>query len=219
MGWVAILAAAGTGSRLGRGQAKALVELGGKPLLVHALESLRAAGFARTVVAAPAESLGQIEPLLADRESVVSGGATRAESVRRAFEALDAQAGDIVCIHDAARPFVSVSEIADVMNAAERDGAAIAATPIVDTLKRVDGGKIAETVDRRGLWAAATPQAFRVELLRRALAPGSEATDEAALCERLGIPVAIAAVSRLAFKVTTPEDLELAEAILLRRDA
>ena len=105
------------------------------------------------------------------------------------------------------------------MRAAEAAGAAIGATPIVDTVKRVEKGRVVATIDRSGLWAAATPQAFLEEILRRALALEEEATDEAALCERLGIPVAIAPISRLGFKITTPEDLELAEAIFARRNA
>ena len=87
----------------------------------------------------------------------------------------------------------------------------------MDTIKRVASGRILQTVDREGLFAAATPQAFRADLLRRALASGRDATDEAALCEALGIPVAVVPVSRFSFKITTPEDLELAEAILARR--
>jgi 2-C-methyl-D-erythritol 4-phosphate cytidylyltransferase len=88
---------------------------------------------------------------------------------------------------------------------------------VVDTVKRTSAGRIVETVDRDGLFGAATPQAFRAEILRRAIGSGGDATDEAALCERLGIPVAVVPVSRLSFKITTPEDLELAEAILARR--
>jgi len=108
-----------------------------------------------------------------------------------------------------------------VICAAERSGAAIAATPIVDTVKRMgDGSRIAGTIDRESLWAAGTPQAFREEILRRALADGGEeATDEATLCERLGIPVEIRPVSRLGFKVTTAEDLDLAAAIVARGGA
>lgn len=214
MAWVAIVPAAGSGSRLGRGEPKALITLGGRPLLVRALEMLRSASLDRTVVAGPADRLREIVPLLRNGERAVAGGATRAESVRRAFEALEARPGDVVCIHDAARPFVTAEEAGRVMAAAESEGAAIAATPIVDTVKRAESGRIRETVDREGLWAAGTPQAFREEVLRRALSDGAEATDEAALCERLGIPVAIAPVSRLGFKITTADDLRLAEAIL-----
>jgi len=219
MAWVAIVAAAGSGTRLRRGEPKALVPLGGRPLLAAALDMLRAAGVARIVVAGPPEHLAEVRSLLIAGDEAVPGGATRAESVRRAFAALDSAAGDVVCIHDAARPLVTASEAAEVMRAAEKAGAAIAATPVVDTVKRVEKGMITATIDRSGLWAAATPQAFRDEILRRALALEEEATDEAALCERLGIRVAIAPISRLGFKITTPEDLELADAILARRSA
>jgi 2-C-methyl-D-erythritol 4-phosphate cytidylyltransferase len=104
-----------------------------------------------------------------------------------------------------------------VISAAERVGAAIAATPVVDTLKKVDGEKIAGTLEREGIWAAGTPQAFRTGVLRQALASGRETTDEAALCEALSIPVAVVPVTRLGFKITTPEDLEIAGAILESR--
>jgi 2-C-methyl-D-erythritol 4-phosphate cytidylyltransferase len=217
MAWVAIVPAAGSGTRLGRGEPKAMVTLGGRPLLASALEMLRSSGIARIVVAGPPARLADVSSLLRAGESAVSGGATRAESVRRAFASLGAASDDVVCVHDAARPLVTSSETAEVMRAAEENGAAIAATPIVDTVKRVERGRIAATIDRSGLWAAATPQAFREDILRRILALGEEATDEAALCERLGIPVAIAPISRLGFKVTTPEDLELAEAIIAER--
>ena len=137
--------------------------------------------------------------------------------MRRAFESLNAEPGDLVCIHDAARPFVSSAEVLSVIEAAEPTGAAIAAVPVVDTLKRVEEGRIVATVDRNGLFAAATPQVFRAELLGRAFADVREVTDEASLVEELGITVAVVAVSRLAFKVTTPEDLEMAEALVRSR--
>ena len=219
MAWVAIVAAAGSGTRLRRGEPKALVPLHGRPLLAAALETLRAAGIGRIVVAGPADRLADVRGLLIPGEEAVPGGETRAESVRRAFSSLGSSPGDVVCIHDAARPLVTAAEAAEVMRAAESAGAAIAATPIVDTVKRVERGIITATVDRAGLWAAATPQAFRDEILRKALALEQDATDEAGLCEKLGIRVAVAPISRLGFKITTPEDLELADAILARRTA
>jgi 2-C-methyl-D-erythritol 4-phosphate cytidylyltransferase len=123
-----------------------------------------------------------------------------------------------VCIHDAARPFVTSAEILSVLEAAERTGAAIAATPVVDTLKRVDGSRVVSTVDRGGLFAAATPQVFRADLLSRAFAAARDATDEAALVEGLGVTVGVVPISRLGFKVTTPEDLEMAEALIRSRE-
>ncbi|MEO8429860.1 MAG: 2-C-methyl-D-erythritol 4-phosphate cytidylyltransferase [Acidobacteriota bacterium] len=218
MGWVAIVPAAGSGTRLGSAAPKALVAFGGTTLLLRALELLRSVPFERIVVAGPPGRLRDVEALLGASESAVAGGATRSESVRLAFAALAPSPGDVVCVHDAARPFVTREEAEGVMRAAERDGAAIAATPIVDTVKRVEAGRVVETVDRRGLWAAATPQAFREDILRRAL-EGGDGTDEAVLCERMGIPVSISPISRKGFKITTPEDLELARAILSRERA
>jgi len=213
MVWLAIVPAAGSGSRLGRGEPKALASLAGRPLLTLALEMLREVPVTRTVVAAPPDRLLDFQALLREEETAVPGGATRAESVRRAFEALGPAAGDVVCIHDAARPFVTAEETRRVIAAAETDGAGIAAMPIVDTVKLVRDGWIEGTADRQTLWAAATPQAFREDVLRRALDSAQEATDEAALCERLGIRVAVVPVSRLGFKITTPEDLRIAEAL------
>ena len=212
-----LVVAAGSGSRLGRPEPKALVPLGGRPLLSWTLDAFAPVAFARTVVTAPPDRLGDFERLVGGRGRVVAGGVTRSASVRRGFGALAPADGDIVAVHDAARPFVSADEIRAVLRAAEETGAAIAATPVVDTIKRVAGGRIVQTVERAGLFGAATPQAFRFEVLREALASGGEATDEAALCERMGLPVAVVPVSRSSFKITTPEDLELAEAILASR--
>ena len=186
-------------------------------MLSWALDAFAPLSFARIVVTAPPDGLEEFSQVAGARARVVAGGRTRSDSVRLGFEALAASDGDIVAIHDAARPFVTVEEIAAVLSAAQKTGAAIAAVPVVDTMKRTSSNLIVETIDRDGLYGAATPQAFRVEVLRRAMAAGGEATDEAALCERLGIAVAIVPVSRFCFKITTPEDLELAEAILAWR--
>jgi 2-C-methyl-D-erythritol 4-phosphate cytidylyltransferase / 2-C-methyl-D-erythritol 2,4-cyclodiphosphate synthase len=212
-----VIVAAGTGTRLGRPEPKALVPLGGRPLLSWTLEAFAPVGFARTVVTAPPDRLAEFRGVAGPAAEVVAGGRTRAESVRRGFEAVAAAETDVVAVHDAARPFLQADEIREVLRAAELCGAAIAATPVVDTVKRVADGRVVETVDRSELHGAATPQAFRASILRRALASGEEATDEAALCERLGLPVAVVPVSRLSFKITTPEDLELADAIVARR--
>lgn len=214
-----IVAAAGSGSRLGRPEPKALVPLLGRPLLSWTLDALSPASFAGTVIAAPVGRLDEIRALAGAGAKVVEGGATRTASVRRAFQACGASGDTVICIHDAARPFVTSTEVAAVLQAAEECGAAIGATPIADTIKTVEASRVAATIDRSRAWAAGTPQAFRASLLSRALASGVETTDEAALCEALGIPVAVVALSRLAFKITTPEDLEMAEAILERRQS
>jgi 2-C-methyl-D-erythritol 4-phosphate cytidylyltransferase len=213
-----IIAAAGMGSRLGRDEPKALVLLAGRPLISWTLDAIGAVPFARRRVAVPPGRENRFEAAIGGRAGIVAGGDSRAVSVRRAFESLDAEPADLVCIHDAARPFVTLAETLSVIEAAERTGAAIAATPVVDTLKRVEGNRVVATVDREGFFAAATPQVFRADLLARALAAAEDATDEAALVEGLGVAVTVVPVSRLAFKVTTPEDLEMAQALVRSRN-
>ncbi len=166
---------------------------------------------------APADRLEDFRRIAGDGVRVVAGGETRSGSVRAGLAALAASDADVVAVHDAARPLVTAAEAAAVADAADRTGAAIAAIPVVDTIKVAADGRIVRTLDRSQLVAAATPQAFRTPILRRALDSGRDATDEAALCEDLGIPVTVVAVSRLGFKITTPADLELAEAILRAR--
>jgi 2-C-methyl-D-erythritol 4-phosphate cytidylyltransferase len=212
-----IVVAAGSGSRLGRSEPKALVPLLDRPLLSWTLDSLSSVEFGGKVIAAPPGRVEEVRRLAGEGAKVVEGGATRSESVRRAFQACGVGGSNIVCIHDAARPFVTAAETEEILAAAEETGAAIAATPVSDTIKNVQERQIVGTVDRSTLWAAATPQAFRAELLARALESGTDTTDEAALCEALGIPVTVVAISRLGFKITTPEDLHIAEAILRSR--
>jgi 2-C-methyl-D-erythritol 4-phosphate cytidylyltransferase len=213
-----IVVAAGEGSRLGHAEPKALVPILGRPLLSWTLEALSVVPFAGRVIAAPPERIGEIRRL-AGEGKVVAGGSTRSESVRLAFEAGGVAGEHVIVVHDAARPFVTRGEIEAVIGAAEDVGAAIAAVPVPDTIKSVERGRIAGTLDRSKLWLASTPQAFRGHVLARALEAGRDATDEASLCEELGIPVAAVPVSRLGFKITTPEDLVLAEAILKTRSS
>ncbi len=212
-----IIPAAGSGSRLARPEPKALVPLHGRPMLSWTLEALWEIPFRQIVVVAPPERKTEFERLLKGRIPVVAGGETRAASVRAGFSSLLWSGGDIVCIHDAARPFVTGQEAQRVIGEAERSGAAIAATPIVDTVKKVEEGRVMGTLDRAGLCAAGTPQAFRAELLANILAGGRESTDEAALFELAGMRVSAVPISRFGFKITHPEDLELAEALLERR--
>lgn len=202
---------------MGRTEPKALVPIHGRPLLSWTLEALSSLTFGGKVIAAPPGRLDEVRRLAGEGAKVVEGGATRSESVRRAFQACGVGGQSVVCIHDAARPFVTASETEAILRAAEQSGAAIGATPVSDTIKNVREGQVVGTLDRSELWAAATPQAFRAELLARALESEIETTDEAALCESLGIPVTVVAISRLGFKITTPEDLQIAEAILRSR--
>lgn len=147
---------------------------------------------------------------------VVEGGAERVDSVAAALERL-ADGIDMVAVHDAARPCIVDKWIDQVFAAAERDGAAILAMPVAETLKRTDDGKrIAETVDRGSIWAAQTPQVFRRDLLVEAYAKRGKAavTDDAQLVERLGRPVTLVPCSPLNLKITTRDDLKLAEQVL-----
>lgn len=230
----ALVPAAGRGERLGGGLPKALREIGGIPMLVHAVRSLLAApSVGLVVVAAPAEHLQRIRALLAAGAVdgldsvdsvdgvgcvVVAGGPTRAQSVRRALAALPAGGdADVVLVHDAARPFVPASVVESVV-AAVRSGhdAVVPVLPLPDTVKRVaPDGRVLETVPRDHLYGAQTPQGFRPGLLRAAHCDDKPAaTDDAVLVERLGLPVWTVPGSEQAFKVTTPADLVRAEALL-----
>jgi 2-C-methyl-D-erythritol 4-phosphate cytidylyltransferase len=209
----AIVAAAGSGERLGAGGPKAFVEIGGRPLIVWTLDALGAAkGIDRVIVALP-PSGGE----LPEGVDSVEGGATRAESVAAALEKVDAE---LVLIHDAARPLVTPALVDAVLARLAGPGVdgVIAAAPVTDTIKRVEGRAILATEDRAALWAAQTPQAFRTAALRQAIATaGAEAasaTDEATLIEWAGGVVAVEPAPASNLKVTTPEDLRLAELLL-----
>jgi 2-C-methyl-D-erythritol 4-phosphate cytidylyltransferase len=203
--------------RLGCDPPKALVRLAGRPLICWTLEAIDALGFARGVIVAAAGSEGDFRAAVGEKYRVIAGGSTRAESVRRGVTGLAPAEDDLIVIHDAARPFVTRDEAARIVEKAEEIGAAIAVLPVPDTVKRIAEGRVAATLDRRELALAGTPQVFRASLLRRALARREEATDEAALCEREGHPVAAVTISRLGFKITYREDLEIAEAIVRQR--
>ena len=214
-----MIAAAGSGQRLGAGGPKAFLELAGRPMLDWSLEAFRAAtSIDEIVVAAPPGS----HETVADQSVVaVTGGEHRSESVAKALELTR---GEIVVVHDAARPLVTPALIDAVVEelAAEDDAAAvIAAAQVTDTIKQAsDGGEVERTLDRSGLWAVQTPQAFRADALREALAdPDSyaDATDDAMLVERRGGRVLIHSSSADNIKVTSPFDLRLAEVLLRER--
>jgi 2-C-methyl-D-erythritol 4-phosphate cytidylyltransferase len=214
-----VIAAAGSGQRLGAGGPKAFVELAGRRLLDYSLEAFRAAGsISEIVVAAPG---GREDEVAGLGVVAVAGGEHRSESVANA---LSLCAGELVVIHDAARPLVTSGLIdAVVEELADEEGAAgvIAATPVTDTIKRTsDGGQVERTLDRAGLWTVQTPQAFRTAALRDALSdPDSlpDATDDAMLVERRGGRVLIHSASPDNIKVTTPFDLRVAELLLRER--
>ncbi|MEE1829145.1 2-C-methyl-D-erythritol 4-phosphate cytidylyltransferase [Streptomyces sp. BE20] len=236
----AVVPAAGRGERLGPGAPKALRDLGGVPLLVHAVRALtRSRAVGLVVVAAPADGVAEVVALLDSHGlegkdiRVVAGGETRQESVRLGLAAIPAGVG-IVLVHDAARPLVPV-EVVDAVAAAVRAGAeaVVPAVPLADTVKRVEptpGGPepVLDTPDRSTLRAVQTPQGFRRETLAEvhAKALAEEAggalppvTDDAGLVERYGGRVVVVPGHEEAFKVTRPLDLVLAEAVLARRRA
>jgi 2-C-methyl-D-erythritol 4-phosphate cytidylyltransferase len=222
-GDVAVLVpAAGMGVRLGPGGPKALRLLAGEPLLVHAVRRVASApSVGCLVVAAPPGEVGFVESLLAavPGVTVVAGGAIRQESVALALAAVPDRF-EIVLVHDAARALTPAS-LVEAVAARVREGCAavIPALPVVDTIKEVTAsGTVVGTVDRSVLRAVQTPQGFRRATLVAAHAGAAdEHTDDAGMVEKLGVPVHVVPGDELAFKITRPVDLAVAEALLAAR--
>jgi 2-C-methyl-D-erythritol 4-phosphate cytidylyltransferase len=218
-----VIVAGGTGSRVGGTELKQFRWVAGKPMLLHSVQTFMARPDVVSVVCVlPQELAGDPPPWLfqcdVDRLMISVGGKTRQRSAANGLDDLPDEA-QIVLIHDAARPLVTEKTIARVVESTRRDGAAIAAIALADTLKEVDDARhIARTVDRANLWRAQTPQGFRREIIvrahREAAAARVDATDDAALCERLGIPVTIVQGSERAFKITEESDFTRADAML-----
>jgi 2-C-methyl-D-erythritol 4-phosphate cytidylyltransferase len=220
-----ILVAAGKGERMGAVLPKPFLSLSGTPLLVHTLRAVTRSALVRKVIlviAAEHKSLCQkilqsYGPLSVPI-TLVYGGVERQDSVRCGLVALDPDS-EIVAIHDAARPFLDPDILDASIHAAVEHGGAVVAVPARDTIKRVtEGGVVVETVPRQQLWLAQTPQTFRVSVIReahaRAEAEGIIATDDAALLEWNGKAVTVVVGSPRNFKLTTPDDFRLAEAVL-----
>jgi 2-C-methyl-D-erythritol 4-phosphate cytidylyltransferase/2-C-methyl-D-erythritol 2,4-cyclodiphosphate synthase len=216
---VALVVAAGRGARFGGAQPKQYAMLAGRPLLHHGLAALAghpAIAGVRAVIHADdlalyesaAEGLALLDP--------VPGGASRQDSARLGLESLEDLAPERVLIHDGARPLLPAAVIDRVLEALERTPGAVAALPVTDTLKREQDGLVADTVARQGLWRAQTPQGFHYPAILAAhrAAAGAELTDDAAVAEQAGLPVALVQGSPRNLKVTTPEDLARAETIL-----
>jgi len=231
----AIIPAAGLGTRMGAahvGQApprsKQFLELDGVPILIHTLRKFAAAPQIDSIWIAMRK--GEIDSFASAVEQAalgkpvhfVAGGEHRQESVGKVLDALPAESGDLVLIHDAVRPFVSQETIAEVIEQTRRYGAAIAGVPAIDTIKRVErrpeGAVVEATIPREQIVQAQTPQGFRYGLLspifNEARIEGFQGTDEASLLERAGQPVHVVMGSARNFKITTPADLELAEFFL-----
>jgi 2-C-methyl-D-erythritol 4-phosphate cytidylyltransferase len=222
----ALIPAAGRGERLGPGAPKALRDIAGVPMLVHAVKAVASSpAVSLVIVAAPAESVDEVTSLLGQQDfpaevHVVSGGESRVESVARAL--INAPADiDVVLVHDAARPLVPVEMVTAVANAVRAGhDAVIPVLPLVDTVKVVDAqDNVIATPDRSTLRAVQTPQGFRRELLQRAHASIDDAgiTDDAGMVEALGVIVHTIPGDEEAMKVTRPSDVVIAEAIVAKR--
>jgi len=221
MSTVAVVPAAGSGERLAAGAPKAFVNLAGRPMLEYALRGLRDSGVVDDiVVAVPPNRTDQAKLVFGGDAVIVAGGADRTESVRLALAAVgDAE---FVLVHDAARALTPPSLIARVVEALQSGHAAVVpALPVNDTIKAVDAnGVVLGTPERAGLRAVQTPQGFQTELLRRAYerAGAGGFTDDASMVEMIGTQVQVVEGDPLAFKITTPTDLLLAEALLARAE-
>ncbi len=222
-----LVPAAGRGERLGPGAPKALRQLGGVPMLVHAVRALaQSRAVDLVVVAAPPGDVDEVAALVSPHGDsadvmVVAGGDTRQGSVARALIALPDDV-DVVLVHDAARPLVP-SELVTAVVAAVRSGhdAVVPGLTVVDTIKRINAhDDVEQTVDRTVLRAIQTPQGFTRSVLQRAhAAADDDVTDDAGLVERIGVTVHVIPGHEDALKVTRPFDVLVAEAILARRRA
>ncbi len=212
----AIIAAGGRGERFGAGQPKQLVTIGGRTILERSVQTFLAhAAVDDVIVALPAELVEHPPACLSNTVKplrVVAGGARRQDSVAAAFRAVPDRS-EVIVVHDAARPFASADLIARTIAAAAETGAALAAIGASDTVKQVTDSLVRATLDRRTIFLAQTPQAFRRDVLRDALAVTGDATDEASLAEQAGHAVRIVAGEATNIKITTPEDLAIAETI------
>ncbi|MBM4283901.1 MAG: 2-C-methyl-D-erythritol 4-phosphate cytidylyltransferase [Deltaproteobacteria bacterium] len=226
-----IVAAAGVGRRMGTELPKTYLPLAGRPILAHTLAVLEAAAEVHeaAVVVHPRDLDYCREQVIAPFgfakvRHLAAGGKERQDSVRKALEALRrGPAPDLILVHDGVRPLVTVELIRRVIDGATEHGAVIPTLPAQDTVKRVNArGEVVETLDRRELRLVQTPQGFRADLLFRAFDEahrrGFYGTDEASLVEALGVPVVVVPGSPANIKVTTPEDLLLAEALLAVRE-
>jgi len=218
MSILVIIPAAGSGTRIGGDVPKQYRTFGGRTILQHVIERFLADDeVTRIIVPVSADWLSRMQQeLTGDRVEVVAGGETRQESVRRGLLAVEGSEFDVVAVHDGVRPFFTSESFRAAVEAARHEGAALPAIPVTDTIHGVHDGTIAATLDRRDLVAAQTPQCFRPQLLRevleRAAAEGIEGTDEAGLAARYGFTVRVVPGDPGNFKITRPEDLELANA-------
>ena len=220
---VAIVPAAGLGKRLKASRHKSFVLLGNRPILFWTLRAMeKSRAIDRIVVVAHREDLPATQKLIERYRfrkvtSVVPGGRTRTDSVYRGLQALPSETKWVI-VHDGARPLATPRVFEETLAAAQKTGSAIAAIPVVPTIKEASGPWVSRTLERNRLWAVQTPQAFRRDLLDRAHARARrkkwKATDDAVLVEALGRRVRIVMGDSRNIKVTTPEDVVIAQALL-----
>jgi len=225
MEWGAVVVAAGRGTRMGAADNKPYLKLAGRTVLAHALDAFERCSSVSSIVLVVTSGEQKKAARVIEAEGfrkvilIIPGGAERQDSV---YVGLDALSTEGVLVHDAARPLVTSEQIEACCRAAEEHGASALAVPVKDTIKISDGnGFIVATPERRTLWSVQTPQAFgRIELMqahRQAQEEGATATDDAMLLERMGRKVAIVEGEYANLKITTPEDLPIAELLLARR--
>jgi 2-C-methyl-D-erythritol 4-phosphate cytidylyltransferase len=220
----AIIAAAGWGKRFSQCKRKQFQPLGGKPVIVHSIERFEESPSVGEIVLVVSEdSIEYCREEIVNKfrfkkiTKIISGGEERQHSVKRGLSLISNET-DIVIVHDGVRPFVTVDLIEEAIKAALKSGGAIVAMPAKDTVKESSEGYIQRTLPRESLWLAQTPQAFRYDILKRAYKMSEEdgflGTDESSLVERLGIRVKLIQGPRMNVKITTEEDLLLAELAL-----
>ncbi|MGM7637226.1 2-C-methyl-D-erythritol 4-phosphate cytidylyltransferase [Bacillus sp. Hm123] len=225
MAYQVVIPAAGQGKRMKADRNKLLLSLQDRPVIIHTLEVFEKDPACDGIVLAVKEEEKPLFTHLITEYNVskvyklVTGGEERQQSVYSGLKQLEH--ADIVLVHDGARPFMTSKMIDQLVEQANISGAAIAAVPVKDTIKRVHDGTVVETVERSSLWAVQTPQAFRLSSLlqahEQAEKDGFLGTDDASLIERMNVPVQIVAGDYDNIKLTTPEDLVFAEAIIQKR--
>lgn len=219
----AIIAAAGNGTRFGTKTPKQFLEINCQPVIIHTLKRFEECAKIDEIILVLSSAETQNFLRLAKKyrlkklSKIVPGGKTRAESVLSGLKAVRAAPQTIVAVHDGARPLVTVEEISATVEKAETDGAACLVAKVTDTIKKISGGKIVETIDRLNLRRALTPQCFRYDILKRAFESADlneSATDECFLVEKLGYEISTVEGSARNIKITTRADFEIAEIFL-----
>lgn len=221
---VAIIAAAGQGTRMAGKRPKQFLELAGTPILFHTLRAFEECDLIHeTIVVIPAQESANFLSLagrygLRKLAKVVAGGVTRAESVLKGLQSVREATAEVIAVHDGVRPFVTPDEISRTVAAAAEEGAAILVAKPVDTVKEVRDGLVVRTLKRDEVCYALTPQCFQYKLLRRAYervdVNDPDLTDESSLVERLGVRIAVVEGSARNIKITREEDLVIGEQLL-----